>query len=195
MLTAAFQVLLNVELFLSIVLNASVHAHVRVALGFAGIVIVCVLAVAVLADVFAGLLLGVQGHFSVCINKGVHADNILGSAVSTRGARGTAGAKSELGQVHGVQVGLSFSIFVVASSLSILITDLKKRRASDVLDGVSSNPGHVVVLVVVVVVFKLTCFSHDPSSSLGFEGDAIVGAKGGSRDDESGNNSRLEQHG
>lgn len=192
LLTGAFQVSLDFKIVVSFVFNARVHSCTGVALVLATLVVVGVVTVAVLANVLTGLFLGVHLHLSVGIDELVHADNILSLSLATGSARFAAGAQSKLDHVHGVQIGFAISILVlvVASSIAF-ITDLKKRRATHVLDGVSRHPR----VVIIVVIRQGTSLAQESLSSSRVSWDIRLGDHGRGRSGEKEDGSGLDEHG
>jgi hypothetical protein len=129
---------LSIEFFLSLNFDTFAHASLLVALVFARLVVVGVVAVAVLADVLTSLLLLSHLHLSVSIDKVVHVDDIRSASLALV-ARGVRGAQAELDQVLGVKLRLFLS--------SALSSNLDQRGASLVLDGVSGDPSGVALVV------------------------------------------------
>jgi hypothetical protein len=132
--------------------------------------------------------LSIHLHLSVSIDKGFHVDNVLGLSTATARTGRTRRAKSELDQVHGEQVG--FTLF----GISALLTHLNKRGTPEVLDRVSSNPGHIVV-VLLVFFFKKTSLRHEAASCPGVDRDFGTRGHGISSSKKKGNEGDVLEHG
>lgn len=104
------------------------------------VVVVVVIAVAILADVFAGPFKTVHLVFGPGINEFHHVNNIVGTSLAAVAAR-VRWAKRELNEVLGVEQAFPFitSIHFVGK--------LDQTTASTVLDGIVGNPSPVAFTV------------------------------------------------
>ena len=176
-LTLALKVTLDLEFLLAVVFDAIFHAFRRVAAVLADFIVVGVVAVAVLADHFASILLLVQLSLSVGVNELSHVDNVL-SAVLAGGAVAR-GAERETDQVLGVEhaVLLGFR------------SDLNKTAASQVTEGVVGNESHIAFFVKVTSRFDDGGLGEHALTQARVGGDIAVRSKAG------GGNSRGDQSG
>jgi hypothetical protein len=140
-LTCTFQVSLDFEGILSVVLDAVRQSSICVALVLAGLVVVVLtIAVAALANSLASRLLFSELGLGVGIDEVIHADNVL-SAVGAAGAR-AAGAKSEANKV--LLVEQAAILVVVATAFTAY---LDETGASQVLDGVLVEGSALLVIL------------------------------------------------
>jgi len=181
--TTALQCLLDVELLLSVLVLVVVVAHVavvepgvEVALVFACLVVVGVVAVAVLADAFAVVFLGIHFAFHVGVDEFVHVNNVIGTILAGRrtAVRRTKLEMNEPLLIHPI-VPIPVIVIVIVIIVVIPLTAevspviIMGRRALLELDGVIGYPGEVVVSV------EATSAGEEGSSDAGGGGDAVGG--------------------
>ena len=188
LLTCALHKGVGVLFFVSLVLHTFAHTGILVALVLAAVFVIGVFTVAGFLDSLACLFLHFLLHLGVSLDKVTHVDNVLGGSASASAASRVSLADDELYQVLGVED----TFFGVAIGV---LTDLNKRRAGIVLDGVFRHPRGVIL--VLVGVFELTGLRQESLSSIGGGGDAEVRdhAFGRSIDSDKGQDGGSKQHG
>jgi len=162
-LTSALQVFLNLKLFTSLVFDAVVHALIGIALSLANVIVVGVIAVAVLADHLASVLLFLELRFGVRVDKLHHVDDVLAAA---RARRARVGAESETDKVLGVEHA--------AIITTTFHTHGHETGAAQVLDLVVGNKGNIAVLFQMTGLLDDVGLSEELVSGLGVGGDVAA---------------------
>lgn len=174
----ALQCFLKVELVLVIVIvvvivvvdaiiKTSIHITiVLAAVPIVVVVIVVVFTVAALPNTLAVVFLSAQLGLGVGIHEGGHVDDIIGSVLAGR-AR-VRGAQLEMHETLFVDTVVSCTIVVVLVVIVISIEEstvvIMSGSALLEFDGISRNPGHVVVIIIVV---ELTSLREDHGAEFG----------------------------
>ena len=169
-LTLTLKVFLDLELISSLVVDAVLGVLGDVALVFAVLLVVGIVAVTVLADHLATVLLLGELGLGPGVNELVQSGEV-DTASRAAAAGGRRRAESEFDKV--LVVEKSF----VLSSLS---ANLGKAGASKVLDGVLGDEGDITLVVVVVEVtagLDNLGSLQKTGSRLGVGGDAVAGDK------------------